>query len=78
MAYRYRRSGARRRTYRSSNRRSNYQARGYTGRRTYRRTGRRRTVTPKVVIQVIGGSGGVPVSAQVLGKKMYRPVRARY
>lgn len=74
MAYYRRRRVARRGGYRAPRRR-------YSGRssyRTRRRVSRRRTGSQRVVIQVIGGQGGVPVSAVQLGKKSSRVVRRRY
>ena len=72
MAYRYRRSRPRSRA-RYSNR-----ARGYT--RTRRRRAPRRAArsTQRIVIQVIGGQGGVPASPMTLGSKAKRVVRSRF
>lgn len=71
MAYRRR---TRRTTYRS--RSSGYRRRSYAGAR--RRRGTRRTGSQRIVIQVIGGAGGVAASPVTLGKKGGRPVRSRY
>lgn len=70
-------------------RRSTYRARGRGGygrsSRSYRsgyRTRRRRVsrrASQRIVIQVVGGAtGGVLTSPLTLGKKSYRPVRARF
>jgi len=73
MAYRYRRSRAR---YSAS--RSRYSRRPYTTRR--RRTTRRRSsrASQRIVIQVVGGQGGVPASPITLGQKSRRVVRSRF
>lgn len=70
MAYRYRR----RRTARRSYSRGRYA-------RTYRRYSRRRRSTrrqQRIVIQVVGGMGGVAASPVSIGSKAARPVRARF
>lgn len=70
MAYRYRR----RRTTRRSYARGRY-------RPTYRRYSRRRRSTrrqQRIVIQVVGGMGGVAASPVSIGSKAARPVRARF
>lgn len=60
---------------------------GYRTRRSYGRryTARRRSTrrgsgsrTARVVIQVVGGAGGVAASPLALGMKAAAPVRARY
>lgn len=73
MAYRYTR---RRRTASSSRYRTT--RRRYTGSR--RRVSRRRSTrsTQRIVIQVIGGQGGVPASPVTLGQKANRVVRSRF
>lgn len=79
MAYRPRRFRRGRRTYRSSyGYRSRY--RSYGRRRTYGR-GRRvrsRGRAARIVLQVVGGAGGVAASPAALGMKAAKPVRARY
>ena len=70
--------GYRRRTNRSTYR---SRARSYSGRyrrTTRRRRGSRRASSQRIVIQVIGGAGGVAASPVTLGKKGGRPVRSRY
>jgi len=70
-------------------RRSSYRTRRTSSRRPARRSyGRRRTSyarrrrstgrTQRIVIQVIGGPGGVATSPVTLGSKSARPVRARF
>lgn len=68
---------------RRSTRRSNYTrrpARGYARRRAPRRATRRRSGgrATRIVIQVVGGAGGVGASPLALGMKAAAPVRARY
>ena len=59
--------GTRRRSYRSG-----------SYRRSYRRYPRRRTSAPRIVVQVVGGAGGVAASPVSLGMKAAKPVRSRY
>ena len=71
MAYRYRRRRTTRRSY----------SRGRYAPRTYRRYSRRRRSTrrqQRIVIQVVGGMGGVAASPVSIGSKAARPVRARF
>lgn len=71
MAYRYRRRRTARRSY----------SRGRYAPRTYRRYSRRRRSTrrqQRIVIQVVGGMGGVAASPVSIGSKAARPVRARF
>lgn len=70
MAYRYRRTRSRARPARSSYRRSSY--------RTRRRRTTARRSSQRIVIQVIGGAGGVPASPVTLGQKSRRVVRSRF
>lgn len=76
MAYGRRRSTRYRRGYSSSRygARRTY-GRRYTARRSRRRSGSR---TARVVIQVVGGAGGVAASPLSLGMKAAAPMRARY
>lgn len=76
MAYGRRRATRSRRSYRSGGygTRRTY-GRRYTARRSRRRSGSR---TARVVIQVVGGAGGVAASPLALGMKAAAPVRARY
>lgn len=66
---------------RKTTRRSSYRAkpratkRYKTKRRTSRRSGTR---AQKIIIQVVGAGGGVPVSAVTLGQKSARVMRAKY
>lgn len=71
MAYYRRRRVARRSSYRT--RRSSYRR---PVRR--RRVSRRRSGATRLVIQVVGGPGGVAASPVTLGSKAARPLRARY
>lgn len=78
MAYGRRRTSRYRRGYRSGGNRSRRAyGRRYTASRrsTRRRSGGR---TARVVIQVVGGAGGVAASPFALGQKAALPVRARY
>lgn len=64
-------------------RRSSRTARGRYSRSTYRRrrTTRRRTPRARqqrIVIQVVGGPGGVATSPISIGMKTARPVRRRF
>lgn len=71
MAYRRRTRYSRARTVRGSG------YRRYS--RTRRRAPRRRArSTQRIVIQVIGGQGGVPASPITLGSKAKRVVRSRF
>jgi len=73
MGYRYRRSGSR---YSANH--SRYPVVIVLTRR--RRTTRRRSAraAQRIVIQVIGGQGGVPASPITLGQKSRRVVRSRF
>lgn len=77
MAYR---RYSRRSSYRSGYGRARFGARrGYGRRGTYRR--RRRSTgraAPRIVVQVVGGAGGVAASPVTLGMKASRPLRSRY
>lgn len=70
----------RRRSYRASRSRYSYGARRGYGRRRYarRRRSARRVSSPRIVVQVVGGAGGVAASPVTLGMKASRPVRSRY
>lgn len=71
MAYRPRRVSRRRRT---TSRAAPVRRRRTTRRRTTRRGG-----TQRIVIQLVGPGGGVPMSPYTLGKKAASPLlRARY
>ena len=74
MAYRSRRY-SRRRSYRARRSYRSYGRRAFARRRTRRTT---RARTPRVVIQVVGGAGGVAASPMSLGMKAAVPVRRRY
>lgn len=73
------------RSYRRRSSRAGYRGRYSRGARRYGRAGyrmRRRRVSrrasQRIVIQVVGGPGGVLTSPATLGKKSARPVRARF
>lgn len=68
----------RRRSYRTTYRSRTSSYRGRYRRTTRRRRGVRRASSQRIVIQVIGGAGGVATSPVTLGKKGGRPVRSRY
>lgn len=78
MAYGRRRSSARGRGYSGGRYRAgrSYGRRYTARRRSGRRSGGGRTA--RVVIQVVGGAGGVAASPLALGMKAAAPVRARY
>ena len=70
--------------YRRARYSSRGRARSGSYRRSYSRTGRRRAARrtrssqQRIVIQVIGGQGGVPASPMTLGQKSRRVVRSRF
>lgn len=70
--------------YRRRSPRSRYSSRYSSTRRRYAGTRRRRTsrrssrTAQRIVIQVVGGPSGVPVSPVTLGKKAGRVVRSRF